>query len=271
MRNSFTMGSVVVDGLTMTYERRGEGVPVVFVHGYVGDGRSTWRAQLDNLADEFEVIAWDLPGAGGSDDPPESFGMRGFADALAGFIAALELATPHAVGLSFGGATLIEFCRRHQHLVSTITLVGAYAGWAGSLPPIEVRRRLDQAFELSRLAPDQLVDALLPTMFTPSAPGHVVAEFAESLASFHPAGLRAMARACADDLTDVAGTIELPTLLVYGADDIRAPAGVAARLHEEIPNSELVQLAGAGHVCNIDAVERFNTTLRQFLHRHPPR
>lgn len=50
--------------------------------------------------------------------------MRGFADALAGFVTALGLDRPHLVGLSFGGATLIEFCRRHQELASTITLVG---------------------------------------------------------------------------------------------------------------------------------------------------
>ena len=243
---------------------------MVLVHGYVGDGPSTWRPQLDGLADDFDLIAWDLPGAGGSDDPPESFGMRGFADALAGFVTALELERPHLVGLSFGGATLIEFCRRHQYLASTITLVGAYAGWSGSLPPSEVQRRLDQALALSRLPPEKLVEELLPTMFSETAPPDVVTDFANALVSFHPAGLRAMAQACTEDLTDALTTIRLPTLLIYGDDDTRAPAGVSRTLHEAIPHSQLVQLAGAGHVCTIDAPKPFNTTLRQFLNEHPP-
>ena len=259
------MGSAVVNGLVMTFERAGSGPPVVLVHGYVGDGRSTWRPQLDGLADDFDVIALDLPGAGGSDDPPESFGMRGFADAVAGFIVALGLHRPHLVGLSFGGATLIELCRRQQDLASTLTLVGAYARWSGSLPPPEVERRLEQAFELSVLAPEELVDALLPTMFTPAAPAHVVADFADSLAEFHPAGLRAMARACTEDLTDVLHTIRLPTLLIYGEEDTRAPAEVATALHRAIADSELVTLGGAGHVCNVDGVEAFNRALRRFL------
>lgn len=263
------MNSVDVNGLVMTYERQGAGAPVVLVHGYVGDGPSTWRPQLHDLAPDFDVIAVDLPGAGGSDDPPESFGMRGFADALAGFVTALGLERPHLVGLSFGGATLIEFCRRHQDLASTITLVGAYAGWAGSLPAAEVNHRLDQALALSRLAPERLVEELLPTMFSVSAPPEVINDFSNSLASFHPAGLRAMARACTEDLTDVIGTIRLPTLLVYGEEDTRAPAGVAQKLHEAIPGSQLVQLASAGHVCSIDAVEPFNAALRQFLGDHP--
>lgn len=262
------MDSVEVDGLVMTYERQGTGASVVLVHGYVGDGPSTWRPQLDGLAEDFDTIALDLPGAGGSHDPPESFGMRGFADALAGFVTALELERPHMVGLSFGGATLIEFCRRHQDLVSTITLVGSYAGWGGSLRAAEVQHRLDQAVALSRLAPEKLVEELLPTMFSASAPPDVVSEFANSLALFHPAGLRAMARACTEDLTDVLGTIRLPTLLVYGDEDIRAPAGVAQKLHESIPDSRLIKLAGAGHVCNVDAARRFNAALRRFLSEH---
>ncbi len=253
----------------MTYERAGRGHPVVLVHGYVSDGPSTWRPQLDALADDFDVIAVDLPGAGGSDDPPESFGIPGFADALAGFIAALGLPKPpHIVGLSFGGAVVIEFCRRHQDAASTITLVGSYAGWAGSLPQAEVDRRLDQALELSRLTPGELVETLLPTMFAASAPAGVVDEYAKSLRSFHPAGLRAMARACTEDLTDVLASIRVPTLLIYGEGDTRAPTGVAADLHRSIPRSELVHLPGAGHVCNVDAVEPFNAALRRFLRAH---
>ncbi|HLG01927.1 MAG TPA: alpha/beta hydrolase [Acidimicrobiia bacterium] len=262
------VGSVDANGFRMTYERAGRGEPVVLVHGYVGDGPSTWQPQLDGLADEFDVIAWDVPGAGGSDDPPESFGMSGFADVLAGFIAALELRSPHLIGLSFGGATLIEFCRRHQNLASTITLVGAYAGWAGSLPEAEVHRRLDQAIELSGLPPADLVDALLPTMFTASASPDITAQFAKSLASFHPVGLRAMARACTEDLTDVLPAIRLPTLLVYGEEDTRAPAGVASELHKAIRDAELVRLPHAGHICNVDAAEAFNSTVRHFLRKH---
>jgi pimeloyl-ACP methyl ester carboxylesterase len=261
--------SIEVDGLRTTYEREGSGPPVVLVHGYVGDGRSTWLPQLDELTDEFDVIAWDLPGAGGSDDPPESFGMSGFAEALAGLVAGLHLADPHLVGLSFGAALIIELCRRHQRVPASITLVGGYAGWGGSLPPIEVERRLDQALDLSRLPPNELVDALLPTMFAPSAPPDVIAGFEESLSSFHPAGLRAMARACTADLRDVVPTIRLPTLLVYGEEDARAPAEVATTLHSAIAGSELVVLPGAGHVCNVDAATSFNATLRRFLSEHP--
>ena len=159
------MPMVEIDGYRVAYERVGAGPPLLLLHGYVGDGASTWWPQLDALSDDFTVIAWDAPGAGRSSDPPERFGMAGYADCLARFVDRLALDKPHVVGLSFGGALAIEFCRLYPAVPSTLTLVGAYAGWAGSLPPETAEQRLRQALELSELSPDEFVDTLLPTMF----------------------------------------------------------------------------------------------------------
>jgi pimeloyl-ACP methyl ester carboxylesterase len=57
----------------------------------------------------------------------------------------------------------------------------------------------------------------------------------------------------------------VPTLLVYGADDVRAPLPVARDLEASIPASALVVLPDAGHLCNIEAPEAFNTAVRSFL------
>jgi pimeloyl-ACP methyl ester carboxylesterase len=105
------MDTVEVDGLRIAYGRAGEGPPLVLLHGYVGDGPTTWRPQLEGLCDDFTVVAWDAPGAGGSSDPPESFGMAGYADALAGFVERLALEQPHVAGLSLGGVLALALCR----------------------------------------------------------------------------------------------------------------------------------------------------------------
>lgn len=77
------MEMVEVDGLQIAYERAGRGPALVLLHGYVGDGPTTWQRELDGLADEFSVIAWDAPGAGRSTDRAERFGPNGYADCLA--------------------------------------------------------------------------------------------------------------------------------------------------------------------------------------------
>ena len=103
------MKHVEVEGLRIAYERAGEEPPLVLLQGFVGDARSTWRRQIDDFSDEFTVVAWDVPGAGGSSDPPDSFTLPDYAECLAGFLDAVGLESVHLVGLSFGGALALEF------------------------------------------------------------------------------------------------------------------------------------------------------------------
>jgi pimeloyl-ACP methyl ester carboxylesterase len=255
-----------VDGLRIGYERAGAGPPLVLLHGYVGDGRATWWRQIDDLCDEFTVVAWDAPGAGRSSDPPESFRLGDYADRLARFIETLALGRPHVVGLSFGGGLALELYRRHPAVPRTLVLASAYAGWAGSLAPAEVERRLQQVLRLADLAPERFVGELAPTLFSDSAPADVVAGFIANVSGFHPAGLRAMARSIAEaDLRDVLPVIDVPTLLLYGERDVRAPREVAEELHAAIAASRLVVLPGIGHLCNLEAAERFDAEVRGFV------
>jgi pimeloyl-ACP methyl ester carboxylesterase len=263
------MEMVEVGGLRIGYERAGDGPPLVLLHGYVGDGPTTWRSQLGGLAGEFTMVAWDAPGAGRSSDPPETLGMAGYADCLAGFISALRLERPHVAGLSFGGALAIELARRHPTIPRTLILVAAYAGWAGSLPAEVTEQRLRQALALADLSPEEFVDALLPTMFSPGTARATIDTFAASMRAFHPIGFRAMARASAEDLRDALPNIEVPTLLVYGDHDVRAPLTVAEHLHAAITDSTLVVLPDTGHVSNVEAADAFNETVTRFLREHP--
>ena len=259
-----------VDGLRIAYERAGEGPALILLHGYVGDSRGTWRGQLEGLSDEFTVVAWDAPGVGLSADPPPEFRLPDYADCLAGFVAALGLERPHVAGLSFGGGLALELYRRHPSLPRKLVLASAYAGWAGSLPHDEVDRRLQQVLDLADLPPDRFVAEVMPTLFSESTPAETVAEFAFNASGFHPAGLRAMAQSIAEaNLRDVLPEIGVPTLLLYGENDARAPRRVADDIHAAIPSSKLVVLPGTGHVVNIEARERFNAEVRAFLRVTP--
>jgi pimeloyl-ACP methyl ester carboxylesterase len=261
------LDTVDVGGFRIAYRRAGAGPPIVCLHGYVGDGR-TWNPQLDSLSDMFTVVAWDAPGFGQSSDPPADLGLGGYADALAGFMAALDLERAHLMGLSFGGALALELYGRHPGLVETLVLASAYAGWPGSLPQAEVDRRLRQALDLARLSGRQLVDALLPTMFTKAVPKAVAADFEAQLLEFHPAGLVATAQAIARiDLRETLPRIRVPTLLIYGGADVRADAAVAQAIHDGVPGSELVFIPDVGHIVNLEASDSFNAQARGFLLR----
>jgi pimeloyl-ACP methyl ester carboxylesterase len=192
--------------------------------------------------------------------------MPDYADCLAGFVDALGLRRPHMVGLSFGGGLALELYRRHPTIPRTLVLASAYAGWAGSLPPEVVEQRLQQSLQLADRPPDQFVRAMIPTLFSESASAEKVDEFAAIITEFHPAGFRTMARSLAEaDLRDVLPRIDVPTLLMYGDKDVRAPLNVAKGLHTAIPTSRLVVMPGVGHMNHVEASERFNDEVRSFL------
>ena len=85
---------VELEGVRIACVRAGAGPPLFLLHGFVGDSRD-WRRQLEDLSDEFTVVAWDAPGCGRSSDPPETFRMPQYADCLAGFVHTLGLGRPH--------------------------------------------------------------------------------------------------------------------------------------------------------------------------------
>jgi pimeloyl-ACP methyl ester carboxylesterase len=260
---------VEVDGLRIAYERAGSGPVLVLAHGFVGDGLSTWSAQLDDLSDEFTVVAWDAPGAGRSTSPPASFRIADYAACLSAFIRTLRLHRPHVVGLSFGGIVALELFRRRTTIPQTLVLAGAYAGWAGSLPADVVDERLRTCLTLAALPADEFAEAMLSSMFSDSAPADAVARFTASVRAFDPAGFRAMARSSAEaDLRDILTTVDVPTLVMHGSRDVRAPLHVAKALHTAISGSKLAVLPEIGHASPVEAPDLFNRAIRDFL-RHP--
>jgi pimeloyl-ACP methyl ester carboxylesterase len=260
------IGEITINGLRVAYRRAGDGPPLVLLHGVLGDSRE-WRLQLDELSAEFTAIAWDAPGCGSSSNPPESFSLPDFADCLAALIERLDLGRPHVIGLSFGGGLALELYRRHPGRVRTLVLASAYAGWAGSLPAAVVDQRLQRALRDAERPAKEVAREFAAEMFAGPVPAEIADELVQVMSEFHPAGLRAMAHAFAEaDLRDVLPTIEVPTLLLFGDGDTRAPVSLAEMLHSKIPGSRLVLLSGVGHQSNIEAPERFNGEVRAFLH-----
>ncbi len=259
------MDEIEVAGLRIAFERAGEGPPLVLLHGVLQDSR-VWRRQLDDLSNEFTVLAWDAPGCGRSSDPPETFRLPEYADCLAGFVDALGLRRPHVLGLSFGGGLALELYRRHPTVPRTLVLASAYAGWAGSLPAEVVEQRLQQCLREADLPPNQWVPGWIPGLLTEAAPAELFDEVVAIMSEFHPAGYRAIAHAFAEaDLRDVLPHIDVPTLLLYGDVAKRSPLNVAEDLHTKIPASRLVVLPGVGHLSNVEAPDQFNAEVRNFL------
>ena len=119
---------------------------------------------------------------------------------------------------------------------------------------------------VSELPTDQWAPAYVETFFSKNPPSAVVAEALSMVSDVHPAATRVAMRAFAEaDLRDVLPLINVPTLLLSGEEDTRAPWEVWEALHAGIPGSRLVVIPGVGHVIDIEAGERVNAEVRAFL------
>ena len=258
------------DGLEIAYERVGDGSPLVLVHGAAVDSRM-WRPQLAALADEFTVVAWDEPGAGGSSDVPADFTLPDYAGCLAALIDALGLGPAHVAGLSWGGAVALELYRHRPELVATLVLADSYAGWKGSLPAAEVQARVEGVRRMLA-ADDHLFDPTLPGLFAGDAPAEFASLIDAMAADVRPESMRTALLVMAEaDQRDLLPRIAVPTLLIWGELDARSPLYVARQLEEAIPDAKLVVIPGAGHVSNLERPDQFNAAVREFCSSHPAR
>ncbi|ERG63848.1 hypothetical protein L332_05100 [Agrococcus pavilionensis RW1] len=261
-----TLGAGAVD---IAFERVGEGPPLVLAHG-AGDDSRAWGPQLEGLASDFTVIAWDEPGQGRSSDVPEGFGLGDYADCLAALIEAVAGEPAVVCGISWGGTIALELHRRHPDRVRALILADTYAGWRGSLPPDELRDRVDAAARQLDAA-DSGMPELPPGLFAADPPAGTARLVRAMAAAARPATLRQQLRAMADaDLRDELPRIAVPALLIWGALDARSPLRVASEFARAIPGAQLVVLEGAGHLSNLERPTAFTDAVREFCLALPP-
>jgi pimeloyl-ACP methyl ester carboxylesterase len=97
-------------GAMLNYVRKGQGDPLVLVHG-LGSQWQMWQPVLERLSAERDVVAIDLPGFGGSPLLDGTPTVAALADAVSAFAAGLGLERPHVAGNSLGGAIALELAR----------------------------------------------------------------------------------------------------------------------------------------------------------------
>ena len=195
---------------------------------------------------------------------PADFQLGDYADCLAALTRALDLGPAHVAGRSWGGTVALELYRLHPELVATLILVDTYAGWKGSLPEQEVRRRVDGVRQMLA-APAAEFDLMLPGLFAADPPGEFLplleAMAADVRAESTRTALHVMAEA---DQRDLLPRIAVPTLLIWGELDVRSPLSVARQFENAIPDTRFVVIPGAGHMSNLERPELFNDAVRDF-------
>ncbi len=256
-----------VNGFSMAYTSAGQGTPLVFIHGYPLS-RQIWTAQASGLADTARVLAPDLRGHGDSQSVPGPYSV----DLLAADIKAfLETAGVHEkivlCGLSMGGYVAFAFIRNYPHLVKGLILTATRA----AADSAQAKAGREQTAVLARQDGVQaIVKGMLPKMFAPSTleskPDLVndLKEIMEHTSLEGVLGDLAAMQQRPDSTPDLSG-IQVPTMVVHGAQDAIIPLEEARAMQQAIPNSTLQVIEDAGHLPNMENVTAYNQAVLQFL------
>jgi 3-oxoadipate enol-lactonase len=247
------------------YERAGHGSPLLVLHG-IGSSSRSFRNQLAGLSDVHDVIAWDAPGYGRSEDPTLPFTLEDLADRAIELLDDLAIDRAHVLGVSMGGVIAQLMYHRKSRRVRSLILADTNPG-GGALPEPTRSERVRQRLEaLERLGARGMAERRAPQLARPHAPPELIAELVEIMAEVRPAGYRPAAIALGDtDLTRYLGEIRAPTLVIHGELDGVVPVSTAQELAAAIPGARLVIIPDAGHVANQEQPQAFNAAVRQFL------
>jgi 3-oxoadipate enol-lactonase len=249
----------------VAYDDAGEGRPVLFVHGFPHH-RKLWAPQLRALAGHTRAMALDLPGFGES-DMPEKFSIDGWANGLARLLDALDLERAIIAGLSMGGYVALAFWRLHRARVLALVLADTRAGADSD----EGKQKRRETIELARNeGPTAVARALLPGMVgksTREREPSVVAMMRAMLESASVDSIVGASEAMINrpDATSVLPTIDVPTLIIVGEEDVLTPPKESRAMHGAIPGSRLEIIPGAGHVSNVERPAAFNQVLTEFI------
>ena len=253
-----------VDGFSIRYARRGpgDGVPVLFIHGFGGD-LDNWLFNIDAMGEKSPVIALDLPGHGQSTVRLPGASIEALAGFVARFMDVLDVEQAHLVGHSLGGAIAAQMALDHPRRVASVALIGS----AGLGPEInaaytedfvaassrrELKPLLEQLFANPELVSRQMVDDVLKYKRLDGV-GELLGALSRGVFSdgrqAEQPGLRLQETG-------------KPVLVIWGREDRIIPAHHAGSAP---PGATVEVFDGAGHMVQMERANDVNRLLKRHV------
>jgi len=270
-----TMKQVSVEGINISYIEKGEGSPLVFVHG-IPTSSFLWRHMIGELSARGRIIALDLPGFGFSDPSQNGdYTISNYARIFESFLEALSVEKATLVCHDFGGPIVLTYALRHPEKyhrliilntflhtdlppwplswkIAKIRPMGEIIMWLGGqyvarssleegvIDQSLISEEIVQRYYLPDGSPDKLNKTMLGTLRV---------DYMEDL-EFIEKNLK---------------TIEKPTLILWGENDKFLPLYLGERIHKDIKGSKMEIIPKCGHFVQEDKPERVTDIIVEFL------
>ena len=251
----------------LNVEDRGSGFVLLLIHGFPLN-LEMWRPQIDDLSNHFRVIACDLRGHGHSPPTPGPYSMDLLADDCAAVLAALGVQEPVAVcGLSMGGYVSFAMYRRHPQLLAGLVLAATRPG----ADTDQGRANRDKAIADTRQHGTRpVLDNMLQILLAPGtyvSKPELVREIEGIISRTSADGIISASQGMKDrpDSSHLLGQINIPTLVIHGAEDQIIPLSESEAMAAGIKNARLQVVPDAGHLPNLEQPQLFNSLIDKFM------
>jgi pimeloyl-ACP methyl ester carboxylesterase len=266
------MPKVHANGINIYYEIHGSGDPLILING-LGYDLWMWHKMVPGLAEHFQMIVFDNRGVGQTDKPEGPYTAQMLADDTAGLLEALGISQAAVLGHSMGGFVAQALVLSRPELVSRLILSATNFGGPNHIPvtpealavltdmeadPIERLRRgiaVSTTPGFAETHPEIVDEWVAHRVENPILPQPYQAQIAIGMA------LQAKEASFEHRLKNV----QVPTLIMFGADDKVVPPGNAELLAREIPDSTIKILPQAGHFYPFDATDAAVAAIVEFL------
>jgi pimeloyl-ACP methyl ester carboxylesterase len=251
-----TVSRLAIRGCTIRLMRGGAGPPLLVLHGA---GGGAWLPFMQTLAERFDVIAPEHPGFGDSDAPDWLDTIHDLAYFDLDLLAALDLDRVHLVGISLGGWVAAELAVRDTGRLASLTLVGAAGLHLKGVKQVDPFLRTDEQRIRDFFHDQACADTMIEKMLAPElADAAMKNRTITAKLSWQPRGYD-------PHLHKWLHRIDVPTLLVWGAEDRLFPKEYAYAYRDLIPGSKAVVIPECGHVPHVEKPAAFLAALEDFI------
>lgn len=258
------------NGISLYYEIRGVGTPLILISGLGGD-HYFWQSSIEILAAKFQVITFDTRGIGQTDAPHEAYSMDLFVADLASLLDELQIKKAHILGFSMGGNIALSFALKHPGRIEKLIIAASHA----KINP-QIRLFVDAVLDVYEqgISTKQMFNLIAPwlfsTTFLSNPENAVYLEYDENEPDQQPlyAWKNQYLAQRAYDVADHLSEIKMPTLILTAENDLFASLDDATLLHKQIENSALQIIPKSGHLMNFEYPEVFHQHILDFLTQH---
>jgi 3-oxoadipate enol-lactonase len=236
-----------INNIEIAYERRGKGTPLVLIHGFPLD-HSIWNEVAGLLEKDFDMILPDLRGFGESTTVETPYGMNELADDISQLLGKLKIEKAVIVGHSMGGYVALAFANKYPDQVSGLALVGSQA-------PADLPERKQGRYKTAAEVQEKGIGVVLSMIDKLSPDANVREAVRPVIERQSLSGVAGALKAMADreDARAWLPDFKFPIVLVHGDADELIPVERAQEIQVALPNAQLVELPGAGHLAMMEA------------------